>query len=141
MRRRDVEAGCGGGTCWGATQAAHLEEGELDVREDQIELLAARRLEAQAVGVELEGARRLLAAEGRPDVDVAQPVHLPRPDRLERLLDDEVGLEVLLLVARLQREEEEQGEWCGDVWDVWDEARPPYSSPACGAPARACAAP
>ena len=102
--RRDAEAGCGGGM-WrrdvlGRDPSAHLEESELDVREDQVELLAARR-RAQAVGVELEGARRLLAAERRPDVDVAQPVHLPRPDRLERLLDDEVGLEVLLLVARL----------------------------------------
>ena len=49
---------------WGRDPSAHLEEGELDVREDQIELLATRGLEAQAVGVELEGARKcLLAAE------------------------------------------------------------------------------
>ena len=39
-----------------------LVEGELDVLEDEVELLAARRLEAQPRAVDLERTRRLLAA-------------------------------------------------------------------------------
>mmetsp|Transcript_3937 Transcript_3937/g.10266 ORF Transcript_3937/g.10266 Transcript_3937/m.10266 type:complete len:714 (-) Transcript_3937:1301-3442(-) len=78
-----------------------LEEGELDVLKVEIELLAPRRLEAQAVGVQLQLARGLLAAHAGAHVHVAQARDFARTDELQRLLRHEILLECCLLLPSL----------------------------------------
>lgn len=76
-----------------------LEEGQLDVLEDNVKRLAACGLEPEACGMKLEHARCLLAADVRPNVNITKPMHFTRADDLEWGLRDEIRLQFFLLLT------------------------------------------
>mmetsp|Transcript_18075 Transcript_18075/g.38527 ORF Transcript_18075/g.38527 Transcript_18075/m.38527 type:complete len:257 (-) Transcript_18075:836-1606(-) len=77
-----------------------LEESKFDVLEGQVEPLASRGLETQAVHVEFESAWRLLASHVWPHVHITQPVNLAGANELKRLLHHQVCLHRCLFLAR-----------------------------------------